>query len=196
MHFKCTLDYIYAFLQSLKYKLVGIPSKSLYAEVIFSSSFENQSHPCRSSAFLRTYIRCKEQWKSFFASSVIKSKGDGWVSDRDILPFLLLHCTLKLLCFFFFWSGDRMNKASCLSVLFLQWHLQACLALSMLLFRRLDLFCNCRNQTAGKNADKTYGRNDKHSACVGSLTISSVVSCLSFHNIDAKRQAPSLTSLR
>lgn len=48
------------------------------------------------------------------------------------------------------WSGDRMNKASCLCVLFLQWHLQACIALSMLLLRRLDLVCNCRNQTAGK----------------------------------------------
>lgn len=64
----------------------------------------------------------------------------------------------------------------------------------MLLFRRLDLFCNCRNQTAGKNADKTYGRNDKHSAFFGSLTISSVVSCLAFHNINAKRKAPSLPS--
>lgn len=72
-----------------------------------------------------------------------------------------------------------MNKASCLCVLFLQWHLRACIALSMLLFRHLDLFCNCRNQTAGKNADKTCGKNDKHCACVGSLTISSVVSCLS-----------------
>lgn len=35
MHLKCALDYFSAFLQSLKYKLVGIPSKSLYAEVIF-----------------------------------------------------------------------------------------------------------------------------------------------------------------
>lgn len=35
MHLKYALDYFSAFLQSLKYKLVGIPSKSLYAEVIF-----------------------------------------------------------------------------------------------------------------------------------------------------------------
>lgn len=33
-----------------------------------------------------------------------------------------------------------------------------------------------------------YGRNDKHSAFFGSLTISSVVSCLAFHNIDVKER--------
>lgn len=60
MHLKCTLDYVSAFSQSLKYMLVGNPSKSLYAEVIFPSSFKNQSHPCRSSAFLKKYIRYKE----------------------------------------------------------------------------------------------------------------------------------------
>lgn len=98
MHLKCTLDYISAFLQSLKYKLVGIPSKSLYAEVIFFIFFWKPISSLQVRSLSQNIYQMQRMLKELFCFLSDKNQG-RWVGQwqgHSSLPPLTLPLEIAL----------------------------------------------------------------------------------------------------